>query len=887
MPTSFTQVEHAFLSKSGRANEYEGERSPIVEVNNVYELGQLVAISFLEWCTANPTGVIALPTGKTPEYFIKTLDRFRDSWGTETLITELTALGFTPGASFPDTSQLTFVMLDEFFPISPEHSKSFCNYIRNYYCKPLGIGDSQILDFDLLKRGVVTKDELNLFSDIPVDLSLLESTHLLTEKQKKEKAVLVKVAQYCVEYEERVRALGGIGFFLGGIGPDGHVAFNQQGGALDSTTRLVNFNYPSAAAAASDLGGIEKARGKAAMTIGLATICYKKDARAIVMAAGEGKAEVVRRTIEGQPTPENPGSSLQALPGARFYLTHGAASKLSARRAEDISKISSKCVTWALEHLSGVGVNLGIDRAHLVVPPEEYLLAESLIYDCSRKAGKPVHELREASELECLPQSAHVPAWMKEPQNFLILISCAARRLREKVDGGLRAASSVSRSVLHTAPHHDDIMLSYHGAMHEMLGRQPAGTVHALTPPVRRRSHSVGFDGDEVSCSKLVAPLSLGEKYNHNVNHFAYLTSGFHSVEDKVILRLANACVQPYKGLRSSHRVNFTNDGSVIKKNANEEEESVISHLVHAGEMSRDYDEVMAIFHDAFFCNNENVKSEVEIVIFLRKICEVWGIKTTQSYSSLVAEISERIHWLLKDFFPSHQPGDHVPKHMQLLKGCMRESEVDRVWALSKMPMNRIHHMRSEFYTDDFFCPMPSLEGDAMPFANLIRARQPDLVTVAFDPEGTGPDTHYKVLQVVSAGLKISMQRGDFQDSRLPMIWGYRNVWFVFAPWECNVMIPVSEADLQLMHETFMSCFTTQKEASFPSPFYDGPFSAWARHLQIEQKKELEDLLGSQYFEHHADPRVRNAHGFVFLKAMHATTFLAECEGLKSKFEIV
>jgi glucosamine-6-phosphate deaminase len=182
---------------------------------------------------------------------------------------------------------------------------------------------------------------------------------------------------------------------------------------------------------------------------------------------------------------------------------------------------------------------------------------------------------------------------------------------------------------------------------------------------------------------------------------------------------------------------------------------------------------------------------------------------------------------------------------------------------------------------------MPSLEGDAMPFANLIRARQPDLLTVAFDPEGTGPDTHYKVLQVVSAGLKISMQRGDFQDSRQPMIWGYRNVWFVFAPWECNVMIPVSEADLQLMHETFMSCFTTQKEASFPSPFYDGPFSAWARHLQIEQKKELEDLLGSQYFEHHADPRVRNAHGFVFLKAMHATTFLAECEGLKSKFEIV
>jgi len=634
-----------------------------------------------------------------------------------------------------------------------------------------------------------------------------------------------------------------------------------------------------------------KARGKAAMTIGLATICYKKDARAIIMAAGEGKAEVVRRTIESTPSPNTPGSCLQSLPGARFYLTHGAASKLSARRAEDISKISHGCVGWALEHLSGVGVGLGIDRAHLVVPPDEYLLAESLIYNCSRKTGKPVHELREADELECLPQSAHIPEWMRDPQNFLILISCAARRLREKVDGGLRAASSVSKSILHTAPHHDDIMLSYHGAMHEMLGKRAAGSAPKPVSGVRRNRSdgSMGSVGslEEVSCSNLVVPLHLGEKFNNNVNHFAYLTSGFHSVEDKVLLRLANACLQVYKGPKNSNLLHFAGDGSISNQShACQDKETVIAHLVHAGELSRDYDEVMAIFHDAFFCNEEACKAEVELIIFLRKICEVWGIVTTQSYSSLVTQITERVRWLVDDFLPSHQPGDHVPKHMQLLKGCMRESEVDRVWALSNMPMNRVHHMRSEFYTDDFFCPMPSLEGDAMPFANLVRARQPELLTVAFDPEGTGPDTHYKVLQVVAAGLKISMQRGDLHSGG-PMIWGYRNVWFVFAPWECNLMIPVSESDLQLMHDTFMSCFTTQKEASFPSPYYDGPFSAWARHLQVEQKKELEDLLGKEYFDQHADPRVRSAHGFVFLKAMYADTFLAECEGLKSKFEMV
>jgi hypothetical protein len=36
-----------------------------------------------------------------------------------------------------------------------------------------------------------------------------------------------------------------------------------------------------------------------------------------------------------------------------------------------------------------------------------------------------------------------------------------------------------------------------------------------------------------------------------------------------------------------------------------------------------------------------------------------------------------------------------------------------------------------------------------MPFANLLRARQPNLITVAFDPEGTGPDTHYSMSDVM------------------------------------------------------------------------------------------------------------------------------------------
>jgi len=57
--------------------------------------------------------VVALPTGRTPEYFIKTLERYRMHWNEPALVNELTALGYSPTDAFPDFSKLTFAMLDE------------------------------------------------------------------------------------------------------------------------------------------------------------------------------------------------------------------------------------------------------------------------------------------------------------------------------------------------------------------------------------------------------------------------------------------------------------------------------------------------------------------------------------------------------------------------------------------------------------------------------------------------------------------------------------------------------------------------------------------------------------------------------------------------------
>jgi hypothetical protein len=75
--------------------------------------------------------------------------------------------------------------------------------------------------------------------------------------------------------------LGGIGFFLGGIGPDGHIGFNVRGSDHFSTTRLLPINFETAAAAAPDLGGIEEARHKVVLSIGLSTIARNPSVTAI------------------------------------------------------------------------------------------------------------------------------------------------------------------------------------------------------------------------------------------------------------------------------------------------------------------------------------------------------------------------------------------------------------------------------------------------------------------------------------------------------------------------------------------------------------------------------------------------------------------------------
>ena len=256
-------------------------------------LGKLTALRFVEWVLKNPGGVIALPTGKTPEHFITWATRILERWETREIQLLLEAAGIE-GTKPPDMRSLNFVQIDEFYPINAAQHNSFHWYVNELYIKGFGLSASRALLINATSLGLPpgrTMEEV--FPNSVVDLSL-RVRQCRSELELLQKDVINRVDEFCMEYETKIREMGGIGFFLGGIGPDGHIAFNVRGSSVYSVTRLTGTNYETQAAAAADLGGIEISRTRLVITIGLATITYNPTAVAIIIAAGNAKAAIKR-----------------------------------------------------------------------------------------------------------------------------------------------------------------------------------------------------------------------------------------------------------------------------------------------------------------------------------------------------------------------------------------------------------------------------------------------------------------------------------------------------------------------------------------------------------------------------------------------------------------
>jgi glucosamine-6-phosphate deaminase len=251
------------------------------------------------------------------------------------------------------------------------------------------------------------------------------------------------------------------------------------------------------------------------------------------------------------------------------------------------------------------------------------------------------------------------------------------------------------------------------------------------------------------------------------------------------------------------------------------------------------------------------MKDDGEMRRLYRNVVELYEEEDRQS-------LEDRIDELIS-YFDTQYPGKRDLPYIQQLKGMCREWEADCLWGYFGWSGESVRHLRLGFYTGEIFTEEPTVSRDVAPVLKLLEEINPDVITLALDPEASGPDTHYKVLQTVTEALRLYEEKTGRKDLR---ILGYRNVWYRFHPSEADIFVPVSLNMFALQESAFRNTFISQKAASFPSYEHDGPFSELAQKIQVSQYQTLKTCLGREFFYEHPSALIRATRGMVFLKSM-------------------
>ncbi|MCL2650493.1 MAG: glucosamine-6-phosphate deaminase [Candidatus Azobacteroides sp.] len=101
----------------------------------------------------------------------------------------------------------------------------------------------------------------------------------------------------CAAYEAKMKAMGGIDLFLGGIGPDGHIAFNEPGSSLSSRTRIKTLTTDTIIANSRFFNNDINQVPKTALTVGVGTVLDAKEV--LIMVNGYNKARALAQAVEG------------------------------------------------------------------------------------------------------------------------------------------------------------------------------------------------------------------------------------------------------------------------------------------------------------------------------------------------------------------------------------------------------------------------------------------------------------------------------------------------------------------------------------------------------------------------------------------------------------
>lgn len=145
----------------------------------------------------------------------------------------------------------------------------------------------------------------------------------------------------CADYEAAIVKAGGIDFFLGGVGEDGHIAFNEPFSSLASRTRVKTLTPDTLAANARFFGGDAAAVPARALTVGVGTILAAREV--VILATGRRKARAVRHGVEGPYDHRWPVSALQTHPCGVIVCDEAAAEELRVATYRYFKNIETAC----------------------------------------------------------------------------------------------------------------------------------------------------------------------------------------------------------------------------------------------------------------------------------------------------------------------------------------------------------------------------------------------------------------------------------------------------------------------------------------------------------------------------------------------------------------
>lgn len=255
--------------------------------------------------------VLGLATGSTPTQ----------------IYAELARLHKEDGLTFKNVYTFN---LDEYFPLDPHALQSYVRFMNEHLFNHIDIPDEQVH----IPDGTIDEEQ---------------------------------VPQYCQEYEQKIRDVGGIDIQLLGIGRTGHIGFNEPGSRPNSRTRLITLDRITRKDTASDFFG-EEYVPRRAITMGVGTIMDAD--RIIMMAWGEGKAPIIREAVEGSINEQVPATYLQEHKNASVILDEAAAEKLTRQRTPWIlttcdwdDKLTRRAVVWLCET---------VDKPVLKLTDEDY-----------------------------------------------------------------------------------------------------------------------------------------------------------------------------------------------------------------------------------------------------------------------------------------------------------------------------------------------------------------------------------------------------------------------------------------------------------------------------------------------------------------------------------